>query len=241
MTDIDAPHEGGRREELIAAALAGELTPEEAAELDRLRSADPSIDRELASFGALLDGVRGVGSWEEAEPSDELRARIVGASLEEDGERPAAPRRVRLPFAVGAAAACLALGAVGGVAAGSLQDRAVDGPPGTLGAIESIAFVEGAGSDRIEVDGSVVAHTWGTETILRGEGFAVGETYELVLVTDSGDRLPSGSFLGSAAELDCEMNAAVLRESVASIEITDASGASVAVATLPAVMTTPGV
>lgn len=231
MTDIDEPHDGGRREELIAAALAGELTPEEASELDRLRAGDPTIDRELASFGALLDDVHGVGSWEEVQPSEELRARIVEPPV----ERRAAPRRVRLPFAVGAAAACLALGVAGGVAAGALEDRAVEGPPGTLGAVETIAFVEGAGSDRIEVDGSVVAHTWGTETILRGEGFAVGETYELVLVTDSGERLPSGSFLGSAVEIDCEMNAAVLREAVESIEITDASGAPVATATLPEV------
>lgn len=235
MTDIDEPHDGGRREELIAAALAGELTPEEAFELDRLRAGDPTVDRELASFGALLDDVHRLGSWEEVQPSEELRARIVEPPVEESAGRTAVPRRVRLPFAVGAAAACLALGAVGGVAAGALQDRAVDGPPGTLGAVETIAFVEGAGSDRIEVDGSVVAHTWGTETILRGEGFAVGETYELVLVTDSGERLPSGSFLGSAVEIDCEMNAAVLREAVESIEITDASGTPVATATLPEV------
>ncbi|MDY0912732.1 hypothetical protein, partial [Rathayibacter festucae] len=71
------PDVGGRREELIAAALAGELSAEEAAELDRLRAEDPSVDEELASFGAVLSGLGGVGRWEEPEPSADLRARVA--------------------------------------------------------------------------------------------------------------------------------------------------------------------
>lgn len=54
-------------------------------------------------------------------------------------------------------------------------------------------------------------------------------------MTGEGERLASGSFLGSSAELDCEMNAAVLRDAVAAVEITDAAGTVVASAALPAV------
>ncbi|PPI19026.1 hypothetical protein C5D34_12950 [Rathayibacter sp. AY1B1] len=237
MTDRDQPD--GRREELLAAALAGDLSAEEAREFELLRAADPSIDRELASFGAVVDRLGALGRWEEAEPSPELRSRVAALA----GERPERTARVRAPrlraprlravLAVAAAAALLVVGGVAGAALRSADERPVAGPPGTLGAVEAIAFDERTAG--VTLDGSLVAHTWGTETILRGTGFALGESYDLVLVTGSGERLPSGSFLGSSAELDCEMNAAVLRESVAAVEITDAGGALVASAALPAV------
>ncbi|PPI17411.1 hypothetical protein C5D04_04695 [Rathayibacter sp. AY1D2] len=242
MIDRDQPdgdQPGGRREELLAAALAGDLSAEEAREFESLRAADPSIDRELASFGSVVDRVGALGRWEEAEPSPELRSRVA-ALAGERSERAAsvrAPRlrasRLRAVLAVAAAAALLVVGGVAGAALRSAEERPVAGPPGTLGAVEAIAFDER--TEGVTLDGSLVAHTWGTETILRGTGFALGESYDLVLVTGSGERLPSGSFLGSSAELDCEMNAAVLRESVAAVEITDAGGALVASAALPAV------
>ncbi|PPI40348.1 MULTISPECIES: hypothetical protein [unclassified Rathayibacter] len=242
MTDRDQPagdEPGGRREELLAAALAGDLSAEEAREFESLRAADPSIDRELASFGAVVDRLGALGRWEEAEPSPELRSRVAALAGErpERGESARAPRRraprLRAVLAVAAAAALLVVGGVAGAALRSAEERPVAGPPGTLGAVEAIAFEERTAG--VTLDGSLVAHTWGTETILRGTGFALGESYDLVLVTGSGERLPSGSFLGSSAELDCEMNAAVLRESVAAVEITDAGGALVASAALPTV------
>ncbi|PPF42168.1 MULTISPECIES: hypothetical protein [unclassified Rathayibacter] len=237
MIDRDQPdgdQPGGRREELLAAALAGDLSAEEAREFESLRAADPSIDPELASFGAVVDRLGALGRWEEAEPSPELRSRIAALA----GERPERGEslrasRLRAVLAVAAAAALLVVGGVAGAALRSAEERPVAGPPGTLGAVEAIAFEERTAG--VTLDGSLVAHTWGTETILRGTGFALGESYDLVLVTGSGERLPSGSFLGSSAELDCEMNAAVLRESVAAVEITDAGGALVASAALPAV------
>ncbi|MBO0984390.1 hypothetical protein [Rathayibacter sp. SD072] len=219
---------GGRREELIAAALAGELSAGEAAELDRLRSEDPAIDRELASFGVVLEGLGAIGGWEEPEAPAALRSRVLGLA-----EQPPTRHRVRrAALAVGAAAACVAIGALGATALQGTEERPVAGPPGTLGAVETIAFEE---SSAIDVEGSVIAHTWGTETVLRASGFTAGESFDLVLVTDSGERLASGSFLGSAVEIDCEMNAAVLRESVAAVEIVATGGAVVASAELPVV------
>ncbi|MCJ1695888.1 hypothetical protein C1I63_06850 [Rathayibacter caricis DSM 15933] len=222
-------HPGGRREELIAAALAGELSAEEAVEFDRLRSEDPTVDRELAAFGVVVDRLGALGGWEEGEGSAALRSRVL--RIEEE-EAPARPRRGRLALAVGAVAASVAVGALGATLLQGAGERPVAGPPGTLGAVETIAFEE---STAVDVQGSVIAHTWGTETVLRASGFAVGESYDLVLVTESGERLPSGSFLGSAVEIDCEMNAAVPRESVAAVEIVAAGGDVVASAELPVV------
>lgn len=222
-------HPGGRREELIAAALAGELSSEEAVEFDRLRSEDPTVDRELAAFGVVVDRLGALGGWEEGEGSAALRSRVL--RIEEE-EAPARPRRGRLALAVGAVAASVAVGALGATLLQGAGERPVAGPPGTLGAVETIAFEE---STAVDVQGSVIAHTWGTETVLRASGFAVGESYDLVLVTESGERLPSGSFLGSAVEIDCEMNAAVPRESVAAVEIVAAGGDVVASAELPVV------
>ncbi|PPG49870.1 hypothetical protein C5C27_17130, partial [Rathayibacter sp. AY2B7] len=87
MIDRDQPdgdQPGGRREELLAAALAGDLSAEETREFESLRAADPSIDRELASFGAVVDRLGALGRWEEAEPSPELRSRVAALA----GERP---------------------------------------------------------------------------------------------------------------------------------------------------------
>ncbi|KQQ09826.1 hypothetical protein [Rathayibacter sp. Leaf296] len=224
-------HPGGRREELIAAALAGELSSEEAVEFDRLRSEDPTVDRELAAFGVVVDRLVALGGWEEGEASAALRSRVLRIEEEEE-EAPARPRRGRLALAVGAVAASVAVGALGATLLHGAGERPVAGPPGTLGAVETIAFEE---STAVDVEGSVIAHTWGTETVLRASGFAVGESYDLVLVTESGERLPSGSFLGSAVEIDCEMNAAVPRESVAAVEIVATGGDVVASAELPVV------
>lgn len=125
----------------------------------------------------------------------------------------------------------MALGA--GVVLGvqSVQPGAPSGPPGTLGVVEQVSFDgEPAG---VEVNGSLVAHTWGTETILRIDGLAVGDTFSVVLVDARGDELPSGTFLGSAVTINCRMNAAVMRADLTTVEIQDGSGATVATAALP--------
>lgn len=66
----------------------------------------------------------------------------------------------------------------------------------------------------------LIAHTWGTETVLVVEGSAPGATYDVFVEDRSGGRLTSGSFLGTGSMLDCEMNAAVLREDAAALLIT---------------------
>lgn len=257
MTDrkpgAGAGAEGSRRDELIAAALADDLSPAERVEFDELRATDPGVDAELASLGVVVGGLSTFGRWDDVAPSDRLRDRVeaVGRDAAVDGadvaEGPdatvtrigphvAAARagRGRRPLLIAvAAAACLAVGAGGGALLAMPRDAVVTGPAGTLGATEHVDFTgQPAG---VDLDGDLVAHTWGTETVLSVDGLPTGSAFTVVVVGDDGSEYESGAFLGSDVRVDCRLNAAVLRPDVASVEIRAADGRDIAVASVPPV------
>lgn len=130
------------------------------------------------------------------------------------------------------AAACVAVG-LGGGALLTAPRGAVEGPPGTLGAIEEVDFAGAPAS--VEIDGALVAHTWGTETVLTVDGLAQGAAFTVVVVGEDGAEYESGTFLGSAVPIDCRLNAAVLREDVAAVAIRSLEGGQIAVAEVPSV------
>lgn len=259
--DPHAPDD--RRGELIAAALADDLSTAESAELQAMRAADPTIDEEIALLGGLPGAIRGVGSWQRAEPSAELARRIeriadgrgeaasavdaappTDTAPPADADRPAdldahratrgmLPRRRRTALLIAGAAACLALGAVGGAFLATPRADVATGPAGTLGAVEDVTF-QGAPAG-VDVEGDVVAHTWGTETVLSVDGLPAGDSFSVFVVDAAGGEHPSGTMLGSAVRIDCRLNADVLRQDAASVEIRDAAGDRVAVAELPPV------
>jgi len=142
--------------------------------------------------------------------------------------------RGRRPLLIAvAAAACLAIGAGGGVLLAMPRDTVVAGPAGTLGAVEHVDFVgQPAG---VDLDGDLVAHTWGTETVLSIDGLPTGSAFTVVVVGGDGREYESGAFLGSDVRVDCRLNAAVLRPDVASVEIRAADGHHIAVASVPPV------
>ena len=260
-----------RRAELVAAALGDDLSPAEADEFARLRAADPTIDRELAELGGLPGALAGLGSWQDVEPSAELRRRVEGVAGAEApgatasttgpapvaGTAPPAPRAPQAPGHASApaptapsapvtplrprrrplvtvlgAAACLALGAGVGALVAAPRDSTPEGPAGTLGAVEPIDFA-GAPTG-VRVEGDLVAHTWGTETLLTVTGLPVGTAFSVVVIDDEGGEHPSGAFLGTEVEIDCQLTAAVTRDHVSSVEIRGADG-ELAVAAVPAV------
>lgn len=227
-----------RRAFLISGALGGELTAAEQEELDALRRSDPTVDAEILELALVLDQTTSaVADWDVSVPSPSLREKVIALG-EDAGDRhtpasaPVVPLRRRPWLIALGAAACVAIGAGGALLTQPTEPSAPTGPPGTLGAIEAISF-SGEPSG-VDVDGSLVAHTWGTETLLNISGLTSADPYDVVLVTVGGDTFDSGSFLGSSVDIDCAMNAAVMRESVASVEIQDASGTVVARADLPA-------
>ncbi|GGF14597.1 hypothetical protein [Williamsia phyllosphaerae] len=232
----------GRRGELIAGAVGDDLTAAENEELRALAADDPSVDLEIAELRAVVGRIGDHPSlpWVSAEPSPELRSRVVGgqhfgATEPAPTVTPSPRRRPRHPRLLLAAAVVLGLvvgaGTVLGItSAGS--DSPVTGPPGTLGAYESIDFSDVASG--LDIDGSLVAHTWGTETVLEMDGVPDRGRYGVFLVERSGARLTSGTFLGSTVTIDCRMNAAVLREDVTGVEIRRADGSVLATAQVPA-------
>jgi len=223
-----------RRAELMAAALASDLTPDELQEFDRMRLDDPSIDRELAKLGEVTGVLNTLPPWlpNESAPSDgaegERGARSAAVTaLHRDSGRP-----VRFALAAGAAA-CLVIGVVIGALLPDRDAAPVAGPPGTLGAAEPVDFEgEPAG---VETEAELVAHTWGTETVVQISGLDSG-SYQVVVTDTGGREYDSGTFLAASGEIECRLNAAVLREDVAAVSIrSEESGKDIAVASVPKV------
>lgn len=233
-----------RIEELIAAAVAGDLGPSERAELDRLRSRHPWIDGEIESLRAIAGRLDGAEiTWETSASTDALRERILSEipsagvpALDrgpaEDDARidPNARRRWVAPVL---AAACLAAGLAIGFTMPALTSIPPSGPPGTLGAVEAVDVRDEAVG--VAVDADIVAHTWGTEVVLDATGLDVGATYAIIVVAADGSEFPAGEILGSQGPIHCRVNAAVLREDAARLEIRDPTATVVAGADLPEV------
>ena len=229
---------------LLAAAAAGPaLDEDERAELDALLRRSPAAAAELAELRAVvaqLEPLRASGTpWEES-ASPELAARV--AAVGGPSSALPAPRRAgRGRVAAYALAACglLLVGGLGGTLLGGAltDDRpgapVVTGPPGTLGAVETVSVA--TASSAVTASASVVAHTWGTETVLDMSGLAAGQTYEVVVVDEAGAAVVAGTFIGTGGGVDCTMNAAVLRQDADRVEVLDASGAAVITSDLPPV------
>lgn len=241
-----------RREELIAAALADELDEQERREFDQASAADPSMLRDLHEVRettAILE--RAEATWREEDPPPELEHRILAAiagetasetpgqgaeagSVERSPANDASPQRGRRAALLGlAAAGFTAMGATGGILIDHRRQAPPEGPPGTLGAVEEVP-VEGVPSGA-SINVSLVAHTWGTETVLEIDGLGVGDTFEAVLVRDDGQEMSSGTFLGSELTITCRLNAAVLRERVVEVRIQDGAGSAVVASRVPEV------
>ncbi|MFK5585005.1 hypothetical protein [Serinicoccus sp. LYQ131] len=174
---------------------------------------------------------------DDAKDQDDARLRLVRPPQEPSQprqDRPPQPGRRGLLLGL-AAAGLVATGAVGSDVLRRARPDTPTGPPGTLGALEPLSMSATGTGARIEA--GLIAHTWGTETVLVVDGADPGARYELVLLTADGTRVPSGGFVGTAAPLDCEMNAAVLREDATEIRILGPDGTTWTRAALPAVST----
>ncbi|MGJ9411235.1 hypothetical protein ACHAAC_00860 [Aeromicrobium sp. CF4.19] len=219
-----------RLAELLGAAAAGELSDAERRELDAWAGDDPAVRSECDALTGVAARVSSLTGWDHGSPSPSLEESVVAATTRPDS--PPARRRSRLVLAV-AAAGLVVAGAGGTVAVQSVTDQPQEGPPGTLGAYEQVAFEPA--SDPADIDAELVAHTWGTEAVLTVEGLEAGKTYDVYFVDEEGREVSAGAFLGSEVTIDCRLNAAVMREEVASLRIERADGAVVRSADLPTV------
>lgn len=89
--------------------------------------------------------------------------------------------------------------------------------------------------DGVEVDGDVIAHTWGAETVLSIDGLPAGEVHDVVILDAGGREWSAGTFLGSDVTISCRMNASVLREDASEVLVVAGDGTRIASADLPVV------
>lgn len=223
-----------RAELLMAAATGDPLDVDDAARLERLLADDPTAGRELAEIAEVLAVLprsdTGGWDWDASTPPAGLEDRVVAATAP---VRAPARSWSRPGVVAACAAGLLALGAAGGWGAAQLEDAPPAGPPGTPGAIEPVDFaVEPEG---VDIDASVIAHTWGTEAMFDVSGLDPGSTYHVVVVGSDGAELLAGSFLATDGTVVCRMNAAVLRPEAVALVIRGPAGQDVLSAELPAV------
>lgn len=225
---------------LMALDALGVLGEPERRELDAASAQDPQLQAALEELRAVVAYLpeRGGAAMEVPEG---LEDRIVAAVAADLGQGVAAPapvaaatggRRRWAPALLAAAmgllgAAAFAFVVISGLPPGPVAPVEGPGSPG-LGVPELVVFEGDAEVD----DGSVIAHTWGTEVVMAGlTGLAVGETYQVVVRTAEGEVI-AGTLLGSEVPVNCRMNAAVLREQASAIEVRAPDGTTVVAATL---------
>ena len=86
----------------------------------------------------------------------------------------------------------------------------------------------------VEIEGNLIAHAWGTEIRLSGSGMQDGLTHRVTLVSEGGERVHAGTFTGTGDKpLRCKLNAALLREDAARLEVRTPGGELVFLAKLP--------
>ena len=99
-------------------------------------------------------------------------------------------------------------------------------------ALEPLSFSVARGVE--DVRGGLIAHDWGTEIRLVVSGAQDGQTYRVTLVSEDGERVGSGTFIGAGDEpVSGTFNAALLRKDAAKLEVHTPGGEPVFFATLP--------
>ncbi|CAA9488857.1 MAG: hypothetical protein AVDCRST_MAG25-3245 [uncultured Rubrobacteraceae bacterium] len=216
MVEVSAEHE--RFRELLGAHLLGGLDGEEQqAFLPHLNRCPicQAEARELAPVVAALAEAAPYGVEETPEPPADLEERTF-ARIERERSRDRASARRQGLFRRTALAAAAALIVVAGLV---LYPRlfAPEVP------IEPVGFSEVAPG--VEAEAGLIAHAWGTETRLTASGLRDGQTYRVTLLSEDGTQVPSGAFIGTADKpLECNLNAALLRQNVAGLEVRSANG-----------------
>ncbi|HZB07611.1 MAG TPA: zf-HC2 domain-containing protein [Rubrobacter sp.] len=86
----------------------------------------------------------------------------------------------------------------------------------------------------MEVEGHLIAHAWGTEIRLIVSGMRDVQTHRVTLVSEDGERVNAGTFIGVGEKpLSLHLNAALLREDAAKLEVRTPGGELVCFDKLP--------
>ena len=202
---------------LLGPAALGLLTTAEHERLDRHLTTCATCRDELAALTGVAERLGDLDAESALAHDTGPRADAVLAAVHRER------RRDQLRQTVLAAAASVAVLLAGLLAAGTLDAR-----PATDVPVEAVA-VRGD----VEATAGLVAHTWGVEIKLVAAGLEQGRPYSVQVLTESGDVVDAGAFLGTGDRpLSCNLNASVLREDARSFAVLDSTGRMVLTAQL---------
>ena len=214
----NGPEEHRYWREMIGAFVLGRLDEDERAalqaHLDGCAECRAEVEELWPVARALADAAPERIDPEEFSPADLIDGVIAQVDRERQFHRRRQRRRWFGRSALAAAAAALF------VAIGFFVLPQILAPEVPL---EPVAFSEV--SPGVEAEADLIAHTWGTETRLIASGLNDGQTYRVMLRSEDGDRVPSGAFIGTGDEpVECNLNAALLREDATKLVVRAADG-----------------
>jgi Putative zinc-finger len=217
------PEEHHRYREQIGAFLLGKLHGEERTAMQTHLNSCPVCQaemRELEPVVAALADASPDQIDEDPQPPGDLEELTLAPIL---GEIHRARRR-RRQFrwsALAAAAICVVVIGLAGFT--WLLEPAV--------ALEPLSFSVAPG---MEVEGHLIKHDWGTEIRLVVSGSRDGQTHRVTLVSENGERVNAGTFIGIGDKpLRSTFNAALLRKYAARLEVRTPGGEPVFFTKLP--------
>jgi hypothetical protein len=217
------PEEHHRYREQIGAFLLGKLDEGERKAMQTHLNSCPVCQAEVRELEPV------VGALADASPDRIDEAPWPPGDLEELtlapilGEIHRARRRRRRFRWSGLAAAAIFVVAIGLAGFTWLLEPAV--------ALEPLSFSVAPG---MEVEGHLIKHDWGTEIRLVVSGLRDGQTYRVTLVSEDGERVNAGTFIGIGdKQLRYTFNAALLRKDADRLEVRTAGGKLVFFAKLP--------
>jgi Putative zinc-finger len=217
------PEEHHRYREQIGAFLLGKLDEGERKAMQTHLNSCPVCQAEVRELEPV------VGALADASPDRIDEAPWPPGDLEELtlapilGEIHRARRRRRRFRWSGLAAAAIFVVAIGLAGFTWLLEPAV--------ALEPLSFSVAPG---MEVEGHLIKHDWGTEIRLVVSGLRDGQTYRVTLVSEDGERVNAGTFIGIGdKQLRYTFTAALLRKEADRLEVRTPGGKLVFFAKLP--------
>jgi hypothetical protein len=218
------PEEHHRYREQIGAFLLGKLDEGEREAMQRHLNSCPVCQaevRELKPVVAALADAAPDRIDEDPLPPGDLEELTLAPIL---GEIHRARRRRRRSRWSALAAAAVCVVAIGLAGFTWLLEPAV-------ALVEPVPFSVAPG---MEVEGHLIAHTWSTEIRLVVSGSRDGQTHRVTLVSEDGERVNAGTFIGIGdKQLRCTFNAALLRKEADRLEVRTPGGELVFFAKLP--------
>jgi Putative zinc-finger len=217
------PEEHNRYREQIGAFLLGVLDEGERTAMQTHLSSCPVCQAEVRALKPVVAALADAAPDridEDPLPPEDLEESTLAPIL---GEIHRARRRRRRLGWSALAAAAICVVAIGLAGFTWLLEPAV--------ALEPLSFSVAPG---MEVEGHLIKHDGGTEIRLAVSGLRDGQTYRVTLVSEDGERVNSGTFIGIGDKpLRCTLNAAMLREDADRLEVRTSGGEPMFFAKLP--------